>query len=361
MSKRTLQDFRVGAFVAVALGLLIATVFTIGQEGSLFTPRTKLYTTFADVNGLVIGAPVRLAGVDVGRVTDVAFPEDLARPEARVELSVEDRYMPRVRSDSRAYIDSKGLLGDKIINVTPGTPRGAPLQQGDYVHPQPGVSLEALTKQVESTASAIGDAADEARGAVADLASPEVTENLRKITSSLAAILEQVERGDGLAHRLLYDRDYERRAASVLANLAEASRSARSAVQRGDALIARLDESGGATLDEWRKAGAGVAELTAALNHGDGLAPALLHDESGRALVRDLAEFAQRINRISADVERGRGTLGGLVVDPSVYEDMKTVLGNIERNVLFKALIRMTIKEEGLARPVRHAVPSAAP
>jgi phospholipid/cholesterol/gamma-HCH transport system substrate-binding protein len=357
MPRRTRQDLRVGIFVALGLGLLIATVFTIGRQESLFMPRTELYTAFDDVNGLVVGAPVRLAGVDVGRVTEVAFPDDLARAEARVRLSIEDRYMPRVRSDSRAYIDSKGLLGDKIINLSPGTPRGTPLREGDYVEARPGVSIEALAEQVESTATAIGDAADEARGAVQEIASPEVAENLRRITASLAAILEQVERGDGLAHRLLYDRNYERKAASALDDLADMSRSARSAARRGDELLARLDRQGGA-LDEWRRAGAGVAQFTDTLNYGDGLVQALTRDEAGRALVRDLAAFSQRLDRLSADVERGRGTLGGLIVDPSVYEEMKTVLGNIERNVILKALIRMTIKEEGLARPPRQAVPA---
>lgn len=361
MSKHTRTDLRVGLFVALALGLLIATVFVVGKEGSLFTPKTLLYTSFADVNGLVVGAPVRLAGVDVGRVSAIAFSEELAQPEARVELAIEDRYMARVRSDSRAYIDSKGLLGDKIINLSPGTPAGSALADGDYVQPRPGLSLEALSKQVESTATAIGDAAQEAQGALADLASPEVADNLRRITGSLASILEQVEHGDGLLHRVIYDREYERRAAAVLANLSDMSRSARSAARHGDALLAQLEAGGGPTLEEWRRAGAGVAQLTDALNRGDGVAGALIRGEEGRALVRDLGEFAQRINRIAGEVESGRGTLGGLLVDPSVYEELKTVLGNVERNVLFKALIRMTIKEENLARPAKTAAPLSAP
>ena len=87
MSKRNMH-LRVGLFVAFALGVLIVTVFVIGQERSLFTPRTTLYTSFRDINGLVEGAAVRLAGVDVGRVTGIAFSEDLARPDARVELAV---------------------------------------------------------------------------------------------------------------------------------------------------------------------------------------------------------------------------------------------------------------------------------
>ena len=361
MHKHARTDARVGAFVALATGLLIATVLVVGKEGSLFTRKTVLVTSFADVNGLVVGAPVRLAGVDVGRVSAIAFPESIAQAEARVEIAIENRYIDRVRGDSRAYIDSKGLLGDKIVNLSPGTPAGAPLREGDYVQTRPGLSFETLTKQVESTATAIGDAAHEAQGAVADLASPEVADNLRRITGSLAAILEQVENGDGLLHKVLYDAEYERDAAALFTNLAQMSRSARSAAQRGDALLAQLDTQGGATLAEWRRAGAGVAEFTDAINHGDGLAAALVHGDAGRRLVNDLGELTQRINRITGDVERGRGTLGALLVDPSVYEEMKTVLGNIERNVVFKALMRMTIKEEGIARPARAAQPAAAP
>ena len=52
-----------------------------------------------------------------------------------------------------------------------------------------------------------------------------------------------------------------------------------------------------------------------------------------------------------ANLEKGRGTVGGLMVDPSVYEDLKTILGNVQRNVLLKALIRFTIKQGDIERP----------
>ena len=101
MHKHARTDARVGAFVALATGLLIATVLVVGKEGSLFTRKTGLVTSFADVNGLVVGAPVRLAGVDVGRVSAIAFPESIAQAEARVEIAIENRYIDRVRGDSR--------------------------------------------------------------------------------------------------------------------------------------------------------------------------------------------------------------------------------------------------------------------
>lgn len=362
MSKQTMH-IRVGLFVALALGLLIVTVFVLGQERSMFSTKTHLYTSFRDINGLIEGAPVRLAGIDVGLVTGIAFSEDLARGEARVELAIEDEFMPRVRGDSRAFIDSKGLLGDKIVNLTVGSPKAPQLRDGQYIKPGEGVSFEGLAKQVESTASAIGSAAQEAQGAVKDLASPEIVDNLRRITGSLASILEQVEQGDGLAHHLVYDPAYEQRTSALLANLADTSAKARAAAGRIDHVLERVEqgpgtlhalvygEDGSAALTEMRRAASGVAEVTDHLNHGPGLAAVLLRDESGREMVHDLAEFADRLNRISIGIERGRGTLGALIVDPSVYEDLKSVLGNIERNVLFKALIRATIKNDGIQRP----------
>jgi len=371
MRKRTTQNVRVGVFVAIALAVLVTAVFVIGQERSMFTRKTRLWTSFSDINGLVVGAPVRLAGVDVGRVSAIRFSSDLNQPEARVDLVVEDRYMERVRSDSRAYIDSKGLLGDKIINLSVGSPKAASLDEGQYVHPKPGLSFESLAKQVENTASAIGEAAQKTGGAVSEIASPEVTENLRRITGSLASILDGVANGDGLAHGLVYDPNYARHTAAILTNLADASSKARTAVARIDNIVAHVERGpgtlnalvygseGSEALQELRRAASGFAELTDQLNHGKGLVPALLHDPAGQELVVNLRQLSERLNRISNEVEQGHGTLGGLLVDPSVYEDMKTVLGNIERNLVFKALVRLTIKEDGMKRPAKEARPGS--
>jgi phospholipid/cholesterol/gamma-HCH transport system substrate-binding protein len=345
-------------------------IFAIGQERSMFTPMTELYTSFPDINGLVIGAPVRLAGVDVGRVSEIAFSEKLDHPEARIQLSVETRFMERLRLDSRAYIDSKGLLGDKLINLTVGTPTEPPLKDGGYVQPRIGSSLEGVAKELESTAGAIGRAAQTAQGAMNELASPEVTENVRRITGSIAAILEQVERGDGLAHSLIYDADYAQRVDTALANLERMSAHASAATARVDRVLAQVErgpgtlhgllyeDQGAVLMAEATRAASGVANVTDALNHGDGLAAAVLRDPAGKQLVLDLATVSSRLERISHEIEQGKGTVGGLLVDPSVYEEMKTVLGNIERSTVLKALIRMTIQEESLARPARTARPA---
>jgi len=238
------------------------------------------------------------------------------------------------------------------------------------VQPRAGSSLEGVSKELEATAGAIGRPALTSQGAVSELASPEVAENVRRITASIAAIVEQIERGDGLAHRLVYDASYGERVESALGNLERASARASDASARVDRVLARVEkgpgtvhallyeDQGAALVSEATRAASGLADATDALNHGDGLAAAVLRDPAGRQLVLDLAAISGRLERISHEVEQGRGTIGGLLVDPSVYEEMKTVLGNIERSTLLKELIRMTIKEESLARPPRTARPA---
>lgn len=364
-SKQRAQSLRVGLFVFAALGVLVAAVFVIGQERSMFARKTRVYTSFRDINGLVIGAPVRLAGVDVGRVTKISFSDDIARAEAHIQLSIEDEYMVRVRKDSRAYIDSKGLLGDKLINISVGSAKQPQLQEGGYVLPRQGVSLEAMAEKFGNAASSVGHAADTAADKLNEVVNPQLGADLRRISASLASLLEQVEHGDGVAHRMFYDAKYAKQVGELLDNLERASASAASAAAHLDNVLARVEHGPGTLhslaysadgeqmVGEWKRAATGVADVAEHVNRGDGLAGALLTDEQGKKLVVDLAEMMDRLNRISRDVERGRGTVGGLLVDPSVYEDMKTVLGNIERNTVFKTLVRMTIKEDGIKRPAQ--------
>ncbi len=371
--KQMVQNVKVGIFVVLALTVLTVAVLVIGQERSMFTSKTRLYTSFADINGLVVGAPVRLAGVDVGRVSAITFSDKLEHTEARVELSIENKYMTRVRRDSQAFIDSKGLLGDKLINVSVGSPKQPMLKAGEYVPPKQSMSLEAMVKNLEQTAASIGRAADRAESAVNGIASKEVIDNITRTTGAIASITNAIANGDGLAHHLIYDPVYAKQAAGILANLEQISANTNAATARIDRVIAHVEQGPGTlhalaygddgtqALRELKRAAAGVAELTDQLNHGQGLAGAILRDDQGQKLVHDLSEFMARLNRVTSNMERGRGTLGALLVDPSVYEDMKTILGNIERNVVFKSLVRMTIKEDGIRRPARQAevVPSA--
>jgi phospholipid/cholesterol/gamma-HCH transport system substrate-binding protein len=354
---------RVGIFMTSGIAVLALAVFLLGSRGGLFTPKSTLYAYFGDINGLVVGAPVRLAGLDVGRVSKITFAEDLREEKAVIELSVQDRYMARLRTDSRAFIDSKGLLGDKLVNITIGSADQAPLKDGDTVATSKALSIEELAQKLDQTVSSIKHVTDQAGVVLDTLAAEQTRADIQRIVHSAAGVMEGVEKGNGVAHRLVYDDAYANDIGGMLAEAragmgalrvaVEHVESVAGAVQNGRGTLHDLiyGESGSAALSDVRGAASELAQLVHAIRNEPGLLHTLIYDDTSSGMLKDWNEFSARVNRLSRSVEAGRGTVGGLLVDPSVYEDLKTVLGNIERNVVLKALVRYTIKEDELKRP----------
>lgn len=362
---------RVGVFLTVGMLVGALAIFAIGEKSGLFERKVVVYANFEDISGLVSGAPVRLAGLDVGTVSDIELPEKLEEREARVALSIKARYMNRVRKDSRAFIDSKGLLGDKIVNITLGTAATPELKDGDTIATRTSLSMESLANKVEDALASVTRVSQTADEAIGELAVGQVRTDIGRAVATTADILEQVKSGDGLVHRLLYDPRYAERVAQAIDETAATMARVGNAAQRLDRAVAAV-ESGPGTLHELiygqdgveamhelRAAASELSTMMREVREGDGLAHALVYDSQGQQIVDDLHAVTQRIDRLTGDIEKGRGTLGGLVVDPSVYEDMKTLLGNVERNVALKALMRFAIKDGDIERPAH--VPSAPP
>src|SRR6185369_9214015 len=134
-----------------------------------------------------------------------------------------------------------------------------------------------------------------------------------RTTASINSILARVENGPGLAHEVLY----------------------------GEESAKAVSQFGGAA-DELRLTLKGVRE-------GNGLAHGVLfggNDDSAQVM-NNINQMSGDLKQIVADMKAGKGTLGALLVDPSVYEDLKVVLGNVERNKALRALVRYSIRRDG--------------
>ena len=124
----------VGAFVVVTLVVAGFVLLTLGSGSGLLRPRYRLVSYFENVQGLVAGAPVRLAGKDVGTVEFVTFaPLEGELPPVRVVMQVDASVQNRIRSDSVASIGTIGLLGDKYVGISMGTIRGRVLWPGSVL------------------------------------------------------------------------------------------------------------------------------------------------------------------------------------------------------------------------------------
>ncbi len=188
-------------------------IYVLGARARLFEARYTIHADFTEVGGLREGATVRLAGVQIGRVTDVHLaPEPGGK--VRVDLTIGRQFADRIRQDSVARIETQGLLGDRIVEITVGTAAAPAVKAGEVLDrarshrhraawwaraPQTMKSVAALAESLRTTAETVNQSKviQEAAAAVGSAA--------RRMADRAGRILDRVETGPGLAHALLYD------------------------------------------------------------------------------------------------------------------------------------------------------------
>jgi phospholipid/cholesterol/gamma-HCH transport system substrate-binding protein len=347
---------RVGLLVLGALVVLMAGLFMIGEQNRIFTKKNRYFITVESAGGLNEGNPVRLNGVNVGLVETITLPEEVAKKNLTVRISIERQYEERIRADSQARIRTLGLLGDKYIEVSSGSP-SAP------VIPPEGTIPTAAATDVDKLIASGGD----------------VVDNLVRISYSLNSILARIDRGEGLVGQLTSNQpggvgDQLQTtlgaAQRVMADL-EAGKGALGRVLRDDAMAERLDgavaslqsvmrdvESGDglapallrdaemraqfqSTLDEAQRTAAQLQRWTAEIEQREGLVDRLLTDEEmGEKVGRDLETMVADLAGFAAKLNRGEGTAAKLVNDPQIYEAVKDILVGVHESKLLRWLIR---------------------
>jgi phospholipid/cholesterol/gamma-HCH transport system substrate-binding protein len=368
------REFKVGAFTLAGLSVIGFVVFMVGEERKLFESKLLYNTHFEDVAGLRRGSPVRMGGVDIGAVTEVKYGEVADDKRIHVKMSIVRDESRRIRQDSVATIEGKGLLGDKMIVITVGNqklpqiPEGGevPSKTADDISQLMG-KLGSITVQVEKVVSNLEKTTD-------SLADEKLHGSLRSSAESMSGILKSVDSGEGYVGKLIKSPEESQRLSQVMQNLERATAQLSQTTASINAILGRVQQGPGLAHevlygDESAKAvsqfGGAADELRLTLKgirEGNGLARSVIYgDEGSQQMMSNLNQMSGDLKQIVADVKSGKGTLGALLVDPSVYEDLKLVLGNVERNKALRALVRYSIRRDG-AQPsveVRDPAPSA--
>ncbi len=305
-------SFRVGAFVLVALAALAAIVLSLSAEQGFFRARYTLLAYFGDVQGLVPAAAVRLAGTRVGRVESIAIvTREDGTPAVRVVLQVDDAVRQRVREDSIAAITQIGVLGDQIVQLSIGTSGSPVLDDGAEIRTREPFDLAAMVAEGGRALEAIDSLARNLNDTLDEFQATGGTESLADSLAGLSDMVAAVRNGDGALHTLIYE-PYQ---GSALANL-EGSMSS-------------------------------LASIMLEVETGDGLMHALIYDAPTEqdVLMQFLAAGA-RLNSILEKVDRGDGTLGLLLNDPTLYEEVKQLVGGANRSTIVRSLIQMIMPAE---------------
>ncbi len=210
-SHETVQ-IRVGLFVFLAVFLAMIVIFLLGNEKQLFKRQYTVVASFENISGLRVGAQVQLAGVGVGMVERIAFSPEPGEKKVEVRLSLNKEYQERIRRDSVAAVVTQGLLGDKIISISIGTPDQEILKDGDLIQAEERPSLFAVAekggeimKNIDSAAKTLTRVLQEVekRPIVDDVT--QMASDLRVAAKELRLILEKVRKGEGTIGALLTD------------------------------------------------------------------------------------------------------------------------------------------------------------
>ncbi|MBX3229334.1 MAG: MCE family protein [Labilithrix sp.] len=363
MKREKARTFRVGLFVFFGIVLSAIAVFTIGENRKAWDRKVTYHAAYDDVVGLRTGSVVRMGGIDIGSVGEVEHGKDPNDNKVYVTLSIAKAEMGRIRAGTVATIEAKGLLGDKMVVIAWDQPR-AEKMRAEGKDPNAAVAPDGWL-DTAPPGDLFGDAqkaAQEAKAALSDIkrvtegiADDRFKEDLHGTMSSLRLILDGVALRDGVAHKMIFDPEEAKKVERILGNLEATSANLARVSRDANELTTQIKNGNGLAHaaiydDKLAQATTGsMIELNKSLEAvrtGNGLAHAIVYgDDQTQHLMGNVNAMSDDLREIVAGMKAGRGTVGALLVDPSVYEDIKLLVGNVERNQVLRALVRYSIKQ----------------
>jgi phospholipid/cholesterol/gamma-HCH transport system substrate-binding protein len=305
----------VGGLVMGGLFALGLAVLTLSSQSGIWSSHYRLVGYFDNVGGLIRGAPVWLAGKRVGGVESVRFDSDPETGAAvKVVMQLKQTASERIRADSVASIGTIGLLGDVYVEISLGTTEARILEDGDQLATLSPVDLNRLIAKVGSGIDDIGRLTTTLNSVISEFEREQGATKLADSVVAFSEVVEEVVQGEGVLHSLIYD-EYEGGGVE--------------SIERSMALIEDILQQ--------------VAE-------GDGMIHALLYEPAGENSDEEFAATLRNatvhLNSILAKVDRGEGTLGLLLNDPTLYEELKMLVGGAGRSTVVRALIDLATPDE---------------
>ena len=306
----TWDQLKVGTLILLAIAVMFVAILKLNSAVGLFTKRYELVALLNNASGLRVGGSVTVAGQLAGTVREIEFlPVDAdTMHNLRVVFEIDEALQDQVRRDSEAKLKTLGLLGDKILDINPGTPQFQPLKPGDTIAVAPTLDYEQVIAQ--------------AAGAVDDMV---------QLTNDLSTITGGIVRGEGtlgqmVTNRSLYD--------ELESTLTQANRML-ARLQAPNGTFARvLDDP--ALYDNMNGMIASVDTLLTKVGNDNGTVGKMLADT---ALYVNMLGITARADSVLRLLSSGQGTAGKVLQDQMLYDqilkvttDLSALLTDIRNN-----------------------------
>jgi len=325
---------RVGIVITIAIGIVFLTIIFAGSIERIFAPRVRVYATFSDIKGLRDGAPVWFSGVEIGSVKSIRFTKER---EILTGMSISADTLKFLKQDSRANILTLGLLGDKYVEITPGSRESGKLQAGGTIIGQTTIEMQDVVRTGQESIAKISEFVNILEGIMLKIESgegtlskflndPSIYDNLKDTTGELAALLRKIQNGKGTLSRLLNDETLYLDISSSVKDINLFAKSLRDSKGTLHKLI--NDPS---LYDRFQKASENLDTFTQKLAFSKGTVNRLIEDES---LYGNVNSASEKVADLLDKIDRGEGLAGSLVKDEGLAKELKATL--TELNALIK-------------------------
>ena len=319
------SELKIGALTISAIVMATMLIFLLSGEGVFFWQRYAVKTVFPSVGGIKSGAPVRVAGVEVGSVTGVAFAGD--RVEVVMEISRD--MQSRVTSTSVASLGSVSLVGEPAIDITASS-SGTPVPEWGYipsgeaagslagVATQAGEGIEAMTRLMEDIRSG--------RGTVGQLLTDQsLYSQITAVVGAVEDVVANVGSGEGTLGRLANDPAAAQALEASLQNLEAVT----ARIRAGEGSLGKLLSED--TLAQFLSSTtSNLDSITGQISRGEGTAGKLINESE---LYDRLNSMSERLDAVMTGLENGQGTAGQLLHDQQLYENMNGAVAEVRQLV----------------------------
>ena len=267
---KQLEGARLGIFIFIGTVLLVISIFLLGSKEKLFTRTTEIKAYFAQIEGLKSGAPVRLSGYDIGSVSSISFAGD-STAKVEVKLRIDNTLKHFIHIDSEAAIETEGLVGKKIVTISPGGADAAEVGDGGTIRSKNPVNVSAIIEETQA-----------------------IMANIKDLSKDFSEIFAKINQGQGSIGKLVNDEQLYKSAVNVT----------QSADKSMNTITKRLDEISDI-----------IVQTSGSLKNIIG------NVDNATVDVRNLVD----------KVNRGEGVLGALIGDKKIADSVKMILKNLVR------------------------------
>lgn len=288
---------RLGLFIIGGIALFVLAIFIIGKQQNLFNPVFKLSATFKNVSGLQVGNNVRFTGINVGTVDNIKIVNDST---VWVDMLIKKDVQPFIKSDCQVAVGSEGLIGDRLLVISYGSPESSIVKDGQILASKEPVETDAIIASLQTSSV-----------------------NIEVITLQLAQIMIDINKGNGTLGRLIQDTTLAKNISRTVENFKKGSEELDQTIVLAQEKVGIFMESINSTATKIEVASNQFKEIMLNINKGEGTLGMLIKDTTTAI---NLSETMFHLNKSSQSLD----------------ENMEA----LKHNFLFRGYFKRKAKEE---------------